>query len=301
MAIFKAVKSPSKKTGGARGLLNYVGEKAEKTLGINCSDDYKQAYKEFEETKEQFDKKTGRQYKHYVLSFEEEFTDKERVLELSKEFSEKAFENHEVFLAVHTDTNNLHCHIVVNSVNMETGKKHNQKLKDLYKYKELIDELGKEYEIEITKKSEKQIGDITTNTQAKRKAIENHSLEKPSDIVNTYLIVTKVLEKENIKSIEDFKEKLDKEGIILDWQPQRKNVTFEIKEEYASSKKRKFRLSNLEKTFNDTRLTKENLEKGFEYNKELDQEKQKELEKQREQEMKRKIYEKSRDDFDLGF
>lgn len=298
MAIFKAVNSISKKSGGARGLLNYVGEKAEKTLGINCSDDYKMAYKEFEETKEQFNKKDGRQYKHYILSFESNFKDKEQVLELSKKFSEQAFENHEVFLAVHTDTNNVHCHMVVNSVNMLTGKKHNQSRKDLYKYKELVNELGKDYGIQINKKTEQEIGTVRSNNKSKLKSIENHSFDKRSDIVTVYTAVTNVLENEKIKSVNEFVNRMEQEGIVVDWQPQRKNITFEIKEEYASSKKRKFRLSNLNKTFSDTRLTKENLEYGFEYTKQKEQEKQ----KQQEKALERKNYQRTRsNDFDLGF
>lgn len=67
---------------------------------------------------------------------------------------------------------------------------------------------------------------------------------------------------------------MDKERIIVDWQPQRKHITLEVKEEFASSKKIKFRLSNLNKMFNDPRLTKENLEFRFEYTKQIEQEKQ---------------------------
>ena len=129
------------------------------------------------------------------------------------------------------------------------------------------------------------------------KSIENHSFDKRSDIVTVYTAVTNVLENEKIKSVDEFVNRMEQEGIVVDWQPQRKNVTFEIKEEYASSKKRKFRLSNLNKTFSDIRLTKENLEYGFEYTKQKE-------EKQREQEkaLERKNYQRTRsNDFDLGF
>lgn len=301
MAIFKAIANPSTKRGGAKSALDYVGKKSDLTLGLNCSNDYEIAFQEFEETKEQFNKLDGRQYKHYVLSFEKDFNDSELALEMSKTFCEKAFEEHEVFLAVHDDKENLHCHMVVNSVNFVNGKKHTQSMKDLDKYKEFINEIGLEHGIEITRKIGKEIGEVTTDTKEKRRAIENHfNGEKRSDIVNTYIILTKVLENEKIKSIDEFKEKMDKEGIIVDWQPQRKHITLEVKEEFASSKKRKFRLSNLNKTFNDPRLTKENLEFGFEYTKQVEQEKQKEKERQQEIQ-KRRERQRERDDFDLGF
>lgn len=301
MAVFKAIANPSTKKGGAKSALDYVGKKSDLTLGLNCSNDYEIAFQEFEETKEQFNKLDGRQYKHYILSFEKDFNDSELALEMSKTFCEKAFEEHEVFLAVHDDKDNLHCHMVVNSVSFVNGKKHNQSMKDLDKYKEFINEIGLEYGIEITKKIGKEIGEVTTDTKEKRRAIKNHfNGEKRSDIVNTYIILTKVLENEKIKSIDEFKGKMDEEGIIVDWQPQRKHITLEVKEEFVSSQKRKFRLSNLNKTFNDPRLTKENLEFGFEYTKSIEKEKQKEEERQQEIQ-KRRERQRERDDFDLGF
>lgn len=61
-------------------------------------------------------------------------------------------------------------------------------------------------------------------------------------IVNTYTILTKILKNKKIKSIDEFKGKMDKERIIVEWQPQRKHITLEVKEEFASSQKRKFRV-----------------------------------------------------------
>lgn len=299
MAIFKAIANPSTQSGGTKSAIGYVGKKSELTLGLNCSDDYKIAIKEFEETKENFEKLEGRQFKHYVLSFESHFNSPEKALDISKKFSEEAFDEHEVFLAVHTDTDNIHCHMIVNSVSFVTGKKYNQNKKDLENYKELINEIGLEYGIEITKKTEKEIGEIDSNSKEKIKAIENHfSGVQRSDIVNTYDVLTNVLENGSVKSIDDFKSKMDKEGIIVDWEPQKKNITLEVKEEFANSKKRKFRLSNLNKTFNDPRLTKENLETCFEFTKNLEQEK-KEIEKQRQKEIEKK--QRKSIDYDIGY
>ncbi len=38
MAIFKAIDKSSKKVGGSKGVLDYVGRKANQTVGILCSD-----------------------------------------------------------------------------------------------------------------------------------------------------------------------------------------------------------------------------------------------------------------------
>lgn len=286
MGIFKSIDNPSSKIGGSKSALDYVGKKAELTKGINCSDDYKQAYKDFQETKELYNKIGGRQFKHFVLSFEGSTNNSEQVLELGEKVATHLFKDHEVFLAVHTDTDNYHCHMVVNSVNLMTGYKYRHSKFELENYKEVINELGKEYDFSLTKNTElvqeqtsNEIGDIYAPNTKKLNAINRHfNNKKESDIVNTYSIVLKVLSENKIKSVDEFGEKLKEQGITLDWQEQRKNVTFEIDEKYANSKKRKFRLSNLEKTFSDPRLKKESLNLYFEKNLELEIEKLKELE-----------------------
>ena len=66
-------------------------------------------------------------------------------------------------------------------------------------------------------------------------------------------------------------------AFVCHWK--KKNITFELDEKYAKSEKNKFRLTNLSKTFNDPRLTKENLIEFFKIN-----EKNLEISKQKEQE-----------------
>ncbi|MBC2857241.1 relaxase/mobilization nuclease domain-containing protein [Cetobacterium sp. 2A] len=300
MGIFKSIDNPSTRKGGSKSALDYVGKKAELTKGINCSDDYIEAYKDFQETKELYNKLGGRQFKHFVLSFGEETKSNEIALEMSEKIASKIFNGHEVFLAVHSDTDNLHCHMVVNSVNVMTGYKYSHSKQELENYKEVINEIGKDYNFVLTKNQElvseiqnTTVGDIKIYNKSKLKSVENHfSGKKESDLVNTYSIVIKVLEENRIKSIKEFGSKLLEQGIKLDWQEQRKNITFELDTKYSQSKKNKFRLSNLSKSFSDPKLTKENLELIFEKN--LYQEQIKEAERIKKQELI-KIKSKARD------
>lgn len=91
MAIIKSVAKASKSKTGAKAVLDYVAKKAEFTYGINCSEDYKLANKEFQETKEFYNKLEGRQYKHIVQSFKEGEVDKEQALKIGIEFCKKSF------------------------------------------------------------------------------------------------------------------------------------------------------------------------------------------------------------------
>lgn len=282
MAIFKSINSPSSAVGGSNKALNYVDKKSELTKGVLCSDNGGEAYKDFQDTKKLHRKMEGRQYKHYVLSFDKNEGSKEIAIDMAEKIAKEKFSGHEVFIAVHTDTKNTHCHMVVNSVSLETGKKFQQSFQDLKEYKEYINTIGKEHKIEISKK-EKIIGNIKTNGKDKRKIIEKHLKGKEqSDIVTTYKALTDVLGASNLKSKEELSKELKKKDIELIWKDTRKNITLELGEKTATGKKTKFRLSNLEKTFGDKRLSKENLQQIFQKSKELEKSKQQFLTKKKE-------------------
>ena len=70
-------------------------------------------------------------------------------------------------------------------------------------------------------------------------------------------------------SKKEFIAKLEKEGYGIDWNDNKKNITFSIPISILKGKKNKFRLSNLEKTFNIPLFTKENLIEKFEINKSM--------------------------------
>ncbi len=63
MAIIKVVKKSGKTHTSLKKVLNYVGEKACETHGINCSENYQKVAYEFFETKDYFKKIDGRQYR----------------------------------------------------------------------------------------------------------------------------------------------------------------------------------------------------------------------------------------------
>lgn len=78
-------------------------------------------------TKELFDKTEGRQYYWIVQSFDNEHGEQsynaEDVHEMGKELAEVfAKKGYQVVVETHNDTDNLHNHLIINSVNSETGK-----------------------------------------------------------------------------------------------------------------------------------------------------------------------------------
>ena len=68
-------------------------------------------------------KTDGRQYKHYVQSFENDSIEPKMAHEIAREWAEKNFKGYEVLFATHCDKGHIHTHFIVNSVSFEDGRK----------------------------------------------------------------------------------------------------------------------------------------------------------------------------------
>ena len=125
------------------GEVNLVG-------GINCLPDM--AYQQMKATKQMFGKTGGRQGYHFVISLKTNEGTPQIMYDIAMRFAEQAFGGeYEAIVAVHTDRNHLHAHIVINSVNMVTGYKfqyNNGNWK--YKFQPITNRLCKEYGLHIT-------------------------------------------------------------------------------------------------------------------------------------------------------
>ncbi|MGL4211005.1 MAG: relaxase/mobilization nuclease domain-containing protein [Cetobacterium somerae] len=262
MAILKGIGNPSSKSGGAKSALEYVGKKATLTKGIYCSNDWKEAFNDFQNTKEFYNKENGRQYLHYVQSFKEGEVPPEEALELTEKFCNKVIKDNEVFLAVHTDQKHIHCHVIVNSVSYVDGHKFQCSRNDLEKWKEISNEINKDHGLEIPHKTTEQGKIIAWKKEqymALKKSLENKEIPNDSlNLVNSILEISKCCQNKN-----EFIEKMDSKGYQVDWQDHKKNITFTVSENILTGKKNKFRLNTLGKTFNHEILSKEGLENEF--------------------------------------
>ena len=262
MAILKGIGNPSSKSGGAKSALEYVGKKADLTKGIYCSNDWKEAFNDFQNTKEFYNKENGRQYLHYVQSFKEGEVTPEEALELTAKFCNKVIKDNEVFLAVHTDQKHTHCHVIVNSVSYVDGHKFQCSRNDLEKWKEISNEINKDHGLEIPQKTTEQGKIIAWKKEqymALKKSLENKDVPNDSlNLVNSILEISKCCQNKN-----EFIEKMDSKGYQVDWQDHKKNITFTVSENILTGKKNKFRLNTLGKTFNHEILSKEGLENEF--------------------------------------
>ena len=118
--------------------------------GINCLPDM--AYRQMKATKQMFGKTGGRQGYHFVISLKPGEGTPEIVYDIAMRFAKEAFGGeYEAVVAVHTDRNHLHAHIVINSVNMVTGYKFQCRDGDWkYKFQPITNKLCEEYGLHIT-------------------------------------------------------------------------------------------------------------------------------------------------------
>ena len=120
------------------------------TGGINCLPD--SAYGQMKATKQMFGKAGGRQGYHFVISLKPDEGTPEIMYDIAMRFAEEAFGGeYETVVAVHTDRNHLHAHIIINSVNMVTGYKFQYHEGDWkYKFQPITNKLCDEYGLHIT-------------------------------------------------------------------------------------------------------------------------------------------------------
>ena len=118
--------------------------------GINCLPDM--AYQQMKATKQMFVKTGGRQGYHFVISLKPDEGTPEIMYDIAMRFAQEAFRGeYEALVAVHTDRNHLHAHIVINSVNMITGYKFQYGNGDWKAYfQPITNKLCEEYGLHIT-------------------------------------------------------------------------------------------------------------------------------------------------------
>lgn len=118
--------------------------------GINCLPEM--AYRQMKATKQMFGKTGGRQGYHFVISLKPGEGTPGIMYDIAMRFAEEAFAGeYEAVVAVHTDREHLHVHIIINSVNMVTGYKFQCRDGDWkYKFQPITNKLCEEYGLHIT-------------------------------------------------------------------------------------------------------------------------------------------------------
>ena len=124
--IMKIAERQRKSKAGLKQLFNYISRDNFKCAGVGVSDNKEIAFKQFLINKSLFGKNIDNKNRftyHQILSFGTE-VDKETVFKITEEYCQKNFleKGFNSFFAIHTDKENIHCHILIDNVNFKTGK-----------------------------------------------------------------------------------------------------------------------------------------------------------------------------------
>lgn len=251
-----------------KSVLDYVTRKGKnqdevyKAYGVGLNDNIDIAFKEIMFNKRAFDKTDGRQYKHYALSYPPGFNDLETIEKIATRFVEENFlkRGFKCYVAIHTDKDHYHTHIIADSVNFLNGYKlqeitEKQLLKSRYKDKELntwevrleelktsLEEISLEYGVPSPERSLGKAKTKNIGKMAKYKA-----LEKDNSWRNKIVKIWEETILEETTTWKNLEKKLNERGIYFNrFNAENKAITlatdYEVGEE---TKKGKVRLNKL--------------------------------------------------------
>lgn len=120
-------------TKSASKTINYAEKRAIEKSGHNCDIEY--AKSNFKELRMLYGKDNGIQAHTIIQSFKPGEITPEQANQIGLELAKSVAKNYQVAIYTHADTEHIHNHIVINSVNIESGKKYhsNNKQRDCIK------------------------------------------------------------------------------------------------------------------------------------------------------------------------
>ncbi|HWT74054.1 MAG TPA: relaxase/mobilization nuclease domain-containing protein [Mobilitalea sp.] len=254
MATFTRVKVKKQSCGRMFGALAYVlqdkkvrcdGVRIES--GVNCTP--YSSYLEMMATKQLFRKTSDVCFFHFVQSF----SDKEKITpwqanEIARELAEKLFPNYECVVATHTDTDNIHSHIIVNSVSFKDGKKLHLSLTSIEEQRQVSDQICRAHGFSV-------LEPYTNQKRKKRLTPGEYRAAERGESWKFRLMkaIDEALEYSVTRT--DFIANMEYEGYEVRWDDAHKYILFSTPEGFKCR----------DRTLHDDTYLKDNLEKLFEY------------------------------------
>lgn len=200
--------------------INYAEKRAEVKDGLNC--DVEHAKQEMTMVREMHGKTDGTQAHLVIQAFSHQESQQlgaKKINQLGIELAQKIAPDHQITVYTHVDKAHFHNHIVINSVNLETGNKYHQH-KEFNHVKDLNDEILKQHHLDIVQPKALERRTMAERQLAQKgKAVwKDHIREK----------IDALMRDRATSSYQAFRERLEDSGVIL--HERGKNVTYELLE-----------------------------------------------------------------------
>lgn len=222
IAIVKPISVRKGNLAGLKAVLDYIKDdvktkSGELVFGWNCMKD--RAFRDMLITKDLFGKTTGRQYAHFVQSFDpRDNITPELAYKIGQEYiaENEKWRNFQILMAVHTNEEHLHIHYIINSVNTKDGTKWQCSKRDLKQLRERSDELCRKYNLHVIERGNR--GHRSYGEYAAYQKGVSWKQRLATAIADCLL---------QSKSRADFLHRLDERGIDADFG--KKNVMFTVR------------------------------------------------------------------------
>lgn len=200
-------------TKSASRAINYAEKRAEEKSGLNCDIDY--AKSSFKQTRALYGKENGIQAHTIIQSFKPGEVTAEQCNQLGLELAEKVAPNHQVAVYTHTDKEHVHNHIVINSIDLETGRKYQSNKQQRNFVKQANDDICREHGLSVPERDTAKL----RYTQAEKSLIEKDQFSWKDDLREKIEHA-----KEHTSDFKSFSEQLEKSGI--EFKVRGKNVSY---------------------------------------------------------------------------
>ena len=316
MPILKAIgKNKGKKKGttkqtlaGMKAVLDYIAragreEQIYKAFGMGISDNVDRANNAIIFNKDTHDKIDNNLYKHYALSFPPGFDNLELIEKITREFVQKEYvdKGFLCYVGIHIDKDHFHSHILVDTVNINSGLKlqelnskdmEKERYKDkilpehilvLEHLKDSMEEIAMSYGVESPERNKEKNKSINIGTMSKYKGVTKDNSWR-SKIVKSFEEVVLNVTTTSSNLLNRLKEK----GIFFNrFNKEKKTLTLGTTyEDKGEMKKGLVKLSTLEKEEDYRFQATKNIYNWDNLWKELDKHKVKLLEQEQEKEKK---------------
>ncbi|KEK21612.1 relaxase/mobilization nuclease domain-containing protein, partial [Bacillus gaemokensis] len=182
-------------TKNANALLRYAEKRSEVSCGVDCDVEYVRS--QMTATREMWGKNKGIQAHHVIQSFKPGEVTPGMANKIGEDLARKLAPGYEVAIYTHTDKEHVHNHIIINSVNMEDGRKyHAHGVDAIERVRKMSDELCEERGLSVVKEP---------SAQVRYTLAEKSLLEKGKSSWKDEIRQVIDLEKHNTSSYEEFK------------------------------------------------------------------------------------------------
>ena len=139
MSILKFVNGKNRGNDALERGINYIldSEKTSPHYITSNGADKTSAAEDMKTVQQLLGKDTGRRYIHFVISFDAGVSS-QLAFTIASERTEYFADEYQYILSVHNNTENVHAHVILNAVNVHTGKKFSQSKTEMLDFRDYV-------------------------------------------------------------------------------------------------------------------------------------------------------------------